>query len=247
MRRNTRFISVAIFAGLVTVVGASLTWACTPSTFGTPATPAAPPTPTAPTTTPPVAVPIPGSGVAGAPAVTVDTNRLQGPAASTGTSGAGSTSGAPIRTTGGGRETLAGRRTESAVRNRAGDPSAALNGAGPQSNLSFSQRADGATAGTVASGGQQVFAKAGEKRGKKAAAPSTRSAAGDLWSGFRPGERSSVLAAEASAQPDGLGGTAIAALAVLGLGLAGFAGTAAVVGLRSRRARSRAGSGSTEM
>jgi len=117
----------------------------------------------------------------------------------------------------------------------------------------FAQRASGATAGTTSRGGQAVFARSAPSKGKSAAqnaAPSTRSAAGDLWSGFKPSARSSVFAAQASAKSEGMSTTATAALAMLGLGIAGIGGAMAVVALRSRRTRSRSaagGSGTTEM
>jgi hypothetical protein len=113
---------------------------------------------------------------------------------------------------------------------------------------SFAQRESGVTVGTTSRGGQAVFSSSAPTPGKSAAkaaskpatsTPSTRSAAGDLWSGFKPSSRSSVFAAEASAQPSGNGGVT-AALALLGLGLAGIAGATSFVLLRSRRAKARA-------
>jgi len=118
---------------------------------------------------------------------------------------------------------------------------------------SFAQRESGATVGTTSRGGQAVFGSSAPAKGKSAATtkaaskpatstPSTRSAGGDLWSGFKPSSRSSVFAAEASAQPSGNGGVT-AALALLGLGLAGIAGAMSFVLLRSRRAKARATAG----
>lgn len=109
--------------------------------------------------------------------------------------------------------------------------------------------------GTTSRGGQPVFGTSSAKASKKGAGdraaattPSTRSAAGDLWSGFEPNSRSSVFAAEASAPRDGVGAP-VALLAALGLGLAGAAGAMSFAMLRSRRAKSKAagGRGTSEM
>jgi hypothetical protein len=243
VRRNTRFISVAIFAGLATVVGASLTWACTPATFGTPATPAAPPTPAAVVPGPPVATP--PVAPTPSPATGVSVNAIPTPSASIGTSGAAATTGAPAT----GRNPIGSRaRGNSGATSRsfgAGN-SGGTNNQSRQAGTSFNQRANGDTVGTSGSNGRPVFgtSRAKAKAGAKgASAASPRSAAGDLWSGFRPAARSSVLAAQASPQKNGLGGTAIAALAMLGLGLAGTAGAMSFLALRSRRAKARPSAG----
>ena len=131
-------------------------------------------------------------------------------------------------------------------------------GAGVNSGTAanFAQRAEGGTVGTTSRGGQAVFASSAKKKakakGEARTSPSSRSAAGDLWSGFEPGQRASVFSAQASAagQDGGLSGTATAALALLGLGLTGAAGATGFLVLRGRRAKSRAsadGSGTTEM
>jgi hypothetical protein len=78
------------------------------------------------------------------------------------------------------------------------------------------------------------------------AAVTSRSAAGDLWSGFKPSARASVLSASSAPDRGGLSGTAVAALAMLGLGLTGAIGAMSFVGLRSRRAKSRS-AGTTKM
>ena len=256
MRNRRRYISVAIFASLATVVGATLSWACTPSTFGTPATPAAPPTPSPPQATPGPGI---GGGVGGsatpAPApVAVGVNTLESPALST--SGAGSTSGAQ-----GGTRNTAAPRTNAPTAQQGFAPRRSAQRTGATANsgtatANFAQRAEGGTVGTTSRGGQAVFARSAPKKKAKGSsesrAVSSRSAAGDLWSGFKPGERSSVFSAQASAagQDGGLSGTATAALAMLGLGLAGAAGTTGFLVLRGRRSKSQAkagGSGTTEM
>jgi len=175
-------------------------------------------------------------------------NNLPSPAASTGTSGAGATSGAqgrattPIRSVGGNSNPAATRRSESNVGSGIGRAPASV-------KSDFDQRVGGGTAGTTSRGGQAVFGSSAPARATSkhhAAAPaatSPRSATGDLWSGFKPSARSSVLAAASSAKPSGIGATATAALAALGLGLAGIAGAMAFVMLRSRRTKSRSGAG----
>lgn len=253
MERRARVISSAVFAGLVTiVVGASLTWACTGPTFGTPATPANPPPPSPDASSGPASTTqIPG----GAPA--------SGPAAveaspATGASGSGVTSGA--------RESL--RATGRAPADN-GAPTRAGTGVSPRgvtapsngvADSQFAQRASGATAGVTSRGGQTVFAspaakapKASNSRAAEAsrATPSARSASGDLWSGFKPAARSSVFAAESAAGDQGSAAPMTAALVVLGLGLVGLVGTASVLGARRRRAAAKAtggsSSGTTEM
>ncbi len=112
--------------------------------------------------------------------------------------------------------------------------------------------------GTTVRAGQSVFArstpsKAKAKKGgaQRTAAPSTRSATGDLWNGFEPGSTSSVFAAESSAATTDGNGTSVATgMAVLGLALAGLTGGLLMVGLRRRRAEARSatdGSGRTEV
>lgn len=233
VHRSKRFVSVVIFAGLACVVGASLAWACTPSTFGTPATPAPPPPTTAvPSPVPPASPTGPTPQAAPPGAVNVNVNTL--PAQSFSTTGQSP----PLRTTG-------SEPNPGATRGPAGTPAVAVDVGRSRAGSAFGQRAAGGTAGTVSQAGQRVFAsatppaRAKASKGKRsAAAPSARTAAGDLWAGFQPGERASVSTAEASAKSEGVGGTVAAALAVLGLGLAGMAGTMAAVGVRRRRARS---------
>jgi len=176
-------------------------------------------------------------------------NAAPSPAASVGTSGATATSGAPI----GAQNRAVGRnpgtsRTLGVTRTRAATGTA---GTGASSASSFAARAGGATVGTASRGGQQVFgssrAKSKASGTHRATAPaSSRSATGDLWSGFKPSARSSVLAAQASPEKGGLGGTAIAALAMLGLGLTGFVAATSFVAVRSRRAKAAGRSGTTK-
>lgn len=255
MRNRRRYISVAIFASLATVVGATLSWACTPATFGTPATPAAPPTPAPPQAASPGAGGVTGNATPPPAPVAVGVNSAEAPALST--SGAGSASGAER-----GLKNTATPRTNAPAPQGGFVPRRFAQRTGAVSNpgtatANFAQRAQGGTVGTTSRGGQAVFASSGAKKkaaGSKDArtAPSSRSAAGDLWSGFKPGQRSSVFSAEASAagQDGGLSGTATAALAMLGLGLTGMAGAAGFLVVRGRRAKAQStagGSGTTEM
>jgi len=256
VERRARVISIAVFSGLATIVaGASLTWACTGPTFGTPSAPSNPPT-----STPDVSSP----GSAAGPTTQVPATSSPGPVAanpspSTGSSGAGSTSGArgPLKATGRAPATNGAPAQGFVRRGTTAAPSSGV--ANSQSGLArsqFAQRADGATAGVTASGGQRVFAspaaKARARVASKAArtTPSARSASGDLWNGFKPKTRASVFAAEAAGASQGSGGPMTAALVVLGLGLVGLVGSASVLGLRRRRAASATGSsssGTTEM
>jgi hypothetical protein len=178
--------------------------------------------------------------------VAVGVNAVPSPAASVGTSGATATSGAPI----GAQNRAVGRNPGTSRSLGVTRSNRASTGASSAS--SFTARASGATVGTASRGGQHVFGSSrakGKASGgtQRAIAPATsRSATGDLWSGFKPGARSSVLAAQASPDKSGLGGTAIAALAMLGLGLAGFVAATSFVALRSRRAKAAGRSGTTK-
>lgn len=239
MRIRGRFLPVAIFAGLVTVIGASLSWACTPATFGTPATPAAPPPPAAtgaPSTAPSAPAPAP------APAQSAPT-----PTPSAGGSGSGATSGATTR---GETRNIAGSRgqQQSPARSQGGVTRPfARTGSGTTANSQFAQRSSGSTAGVSARGGQPVFSssapskaegkKASDSTQPRASGPSTRSATGDLWNGFEPAARSSVFAAEASAGQNGGSGASLAAGLALGFGLTGIVAASLLFGLRRRRAQ----------
>ncbi len=242
MRKRGRFISIAIFASLATIVGATLSWACTPATFGTPATPAAPPAPASPDSS---AAPSASTGAPPAPPVAVGVNNLPSPALSNGTSGSGSTSGAQGRART--PSPAAAPRANGVAPQGAVAPSRVQGTTGAVANKNFAQRASGGTVGTTSRGGQPVFArsaasakKKGKASGDARTAPSARSAAGDLWSGFKSGQRSSVFAAQSAAGQDGgVNGTVVAALALLGIGLTGIAGAAGFLALRGRRAKSR--------
>jgi hypothetical protein len=68
-------------------------------------------------------------------------------------------------------------------------------------------------------------------------APSTRSATGDVWSGFAAAKQSPVAAAAsyAGGQAGGLSSQVLAGVLVLGLGLTGLAGGAFAVTTSRRR------------
>ena len=252
-------MSVALFAGLAAVVvGASITWACTPPTFGTPASPSSPPaaTPDPPSSgvAPAPTTQAPGRAPSSSP-VTVNVSP------STGSSGAGSTSGArgPIKATGRAPANSGAPVRGFVRRGVATAPSGIANRQTAVANSQFAQRANGGTTGVAARGGRAVFgspaAKATATRSRAASkartAPSARSASGDLWNGFKPQARASVFAAEAAGAKQGSGAPMTAALVVLGLGLVGLMGSASVLGLRRRRATAnatgRSSSGTTEM
>lgn len=235
VERRARVISAAIFAGLLTiVVGAGLTWACTGPSFGTPATPGNPPAPSPDAGVGTPTAPAPQPAAPAAPTAT--------PAPTTGTSGATVTSGARSapRTTSGARGNTGAtvRRGVATVPNTV-------------ARTQFTQRESGATAGVTRSDGRAVFAnpaakaKAGGADRAARSVPSARSASGDLWNGFKPESRSSVFAAEASA-PQGGGSPVTVALLALGLGVTGLAGSAMVLGLRRRKAHSRAAGSSSK-
>lgn len=235
MKSGGRIIFTAVFAAFLTVVvGAGLSWACTGPTFGTPATPGTPPAPSPEGNAPVPTTPASAQGVAA-------------PVAEPSPTGATQTSGARAKTTSGARgdsgsraprNTGSGRRTTtvSPVANRV-------------AATQFTQRARGETAGITRSGGRAVFGAPAAKVSKsreadkpERAAPSARSASGDLWKGFKPQTRSSVFAAEASGGTQAGGAPLSAALLVLGLGLAGALASASVLGLRRRKAKATAGS-----
>lgn len=105
----------------------------------------------------------------------------------------------------------------------------------------FAARVQGATAGVTSQRGHAVFASSvAKKSGAHAASPSTRSAAGDVWSGIGSGNASpSVSAASAfSSGPGGGSGGIGAGMAILGIGVIGVFGTFLVAAARRRRAAS---------
>jgi len=68
------------------------------------------------------------------------------------------------------------------------------------------------------------------------ASPATRSATGNLWSGFVPEKSSSLSAVDASAAPQGSGPASQAlSMAALGLGLSGLLGGLLVAAVRRQR------------
>jgi hypothetical protein len=75
------------------------------------------------------------------------------------------------------------------------------------------------------------------------ARPSERSATGDLWSGFGPGKRASLIpsATDPVAPSDGPGGQLAIGVALLGLGLVALLGGFGVAEVRRRRALARPG------
>ncbi len=103
-------------------------------------------------------------------------------------------------------------------------------------------------AGSEAKGSEAKDA-AGERSTDAGASHATRSATGNLWSGFAPEKSSSLSAAGFSAAPQsdsgGLGPQAIS-MAVLGLGLTGLLGGALVAAARRQRVRAGRSSGGNE-
>lgn len=256
MEKRARVISLAAFSALTTiVVGVSLSWACTPETFGTPVTPAAPPPPP-PTATAPAT---PGPPVAGSPAqpgaggasAAPAPSATRGPGGSTVTSGATAPSRSPV----GSRDESRARAKGVAEPIRSGGIVGSSNSSDRSASSDLARRASGATAGVIErGGGQPVFASSVAPKGKSSrasdAAASARSASGDLWSGFKPAARPSVFSAEAAAGQGGGSGAPVIAAIALGIGLTGLLGTLSLVALRRRRAAAtptRAGSGTTEM
>lgn len=240
MGRQTRAGVLAVLGTMSLFAGvAGLSWACGPSGYGVPATPAAPPTSTAQPAAPPSTVQAPSSTSAPqAPAVQVQVG--SGTARSVATQPRGVQ---PQRAPSQQQRVAVGGRTAP----------------GPATRADIGARVSGSTAGVVQQRGQSVFASSaapasakakGDKSAaarKKAAAKSTpapalsqRSATGDLWSGLTSGGASLASAASAGGTGGGLSGGVVAALAMLGLGLAGLTGAALVAG-RRRRAGAAAG------
>jgi hypothetical protein len=235
-------------AGVLSVVGvlsvpvviASVAWACGPSGYGVPETPAAPPAstgaPIAPATTSSPAAPT-SSGQP--PAVQVQSGSLS-------TNGASGTSGQGSPPSGQGNPPSPGGSSGG------GDPTSA-----PPVRAQFNARVLGATAGVTNQGGQRVFASStapgkasstgrGKATGKAkssarsaarsvAPAVSQRTATGDLWSGVTSRANPSLASAAAGAKEGGgLSSGVVAAMALLGLGLAGIVGFALVTSRRRR-------------
>ena len=241
MARRTR-------AGVLAVLGTSslfagvvgLSWACGPSGYGVPESPSAPPASTAQPAAPPSAVQAPSSTAPPqAPAVRIEV-------------GSGTVRSVATEPRG-----VQPQRAPSQQRVAAGGQTGT--GTGPATRADINARVGGSTAGVVRQGGQQVFASsaapgsAKAKSGKgtvarkkapakstSAPAPSSRSATSDLWSGLNSGGANLASAASAGTATGGLSGGMVAALGMLGVGLAGLMGAALVTG-RSRRAGAAAG------
>lgn len=221
----------------------------------------------------------PSSGAPAAAAPATAPNHASAGHAGAGSSASGSTSGAGSSrasgtTSGGQRRVAAPRSRAAAPHSRAAAPhssgagssgsgSSAPSGAGSASgggtssasggrafgSPALAARAKGATAGVSHRAGHRVFASSVPPR--TAAAPSARSATGDLWSGFGAPARSPVSAAQASSsgQGGGVGAQVLAGVVILGLGLVGLFGGVLVTLARRRRATagsSGTGSGATE-
>jgi len=238
------------------VVGVSLAWACTGGDVGVPAAGTAPPN--VPTTSPstnggggPTTSGGAGAGAAAgsssASSSTASGSTSTGSGASSGSTASGSTSGATRspQTSGGGTtrsRSTGGGTTRSRSTGGSGASSGSRDvGSSASPSSQFTARVQGATAGVTSRGGQPVFASsvAPKKSGANAASPSTRSAVGDVWSGFGPstGGSPSVSSAAHAFSPGGQGGGSGggAGIAILGIGLVGALGTFLVAGLRRRR------------
>lgn len=203
---------VALAAASVLVIGVSVAWACTGPSFGVPANPVAP------TNDPPVPTE-PESGIQ--PTAPAPSPQTGSEVTSPGTVDSRSTSGA-VGTSPGTRQPV--------------DSGSAAPAAAEQ----FEVRESGGTAGVVEQGSQPVFSSSTASKGKKAdsqgaGSPSERSAAGDAWSGFASAASPAGSGAATSLGEDSSGLTTLG-LAILGLGLAGVAGTLLVLaGPRRRR------------
>ena len=233
MARRTRAGVLALLGTVSVSVGvASLAWACGPSGYGVPDAPPAPPSSTAQPVAPPATADAPPAASAPqAPAASVESG--SGTARSVAPQRNRSQAAPPAPTQ---RGAVGGGRTTA--------PS-------PATRADINARIGGSTAGVIQQRGQSVFAssaaprsatkaKAGKAAARKAATKSTapavsqRSATGDLWSGLSSQGASLASAASAGDQSDGLSGGLVAAIALLGLGLAGIAGAALVIGRRRR-------------
>jgi hypothetical protein len=80
-----------------------------------------------------------------------------------------------------------------------------------------------------------------------AASPDTRSATGNLWSGFVPETSSSLSAADSSAAPQSGSSSLTISMALLGLGLTGILGGFLVAAARRQRVQAGQSSGRNEL
>ncbi len=221
-----------------------MAWACTGADYGTPQTPPAPPAPAS-------VVPAPAT-VSPAPAPSVV------PSSSASSSASGSTSGASSvvsGSTGAHGSTHVSTPVSGGQRSSGPGASGAVGQSPSFGSSGLAARQRGATAGVSSQGGRAVFASsvapprarvahhAVARHAVVAAAPSPRSATGDVWGGFGAPARSSVSVASASAsgQASGVGSQTLAGMVILGLGLVGLLGGALVAGSRRRRASARSG------
>ena len=239
MARRTR-AGVLTLAGtmslLVGVVG--LSWACGPSGYGVPETPAAPPSSTAQPQAPSAAPAPSANATPPSPAVRVEV-------------GSGSVNSVADQ------PRARGVQPQRAPVQQGGSVGV-RNAPAPATPADINARIGGSTAGVVRQGGQSVFAssaapgsakaKAGKsaaarkKAAKSTSAPalSQRSATADLWSGLNSKGANLASAASAGGTSGGLSTGVVAALAMLGVGLAGLTGAALLTG-RRRRAGAAAG------
>lgn len=243
MVRRTH-VGVLALAGTlsVPVVVAGVAWACGPSGFGVPETPAVPP--------PSTAAPVAPNAVKAPPAnpnppdspVTLE---IQGGSADARSVVREPSSPSPRTPSqqGAGQQGAVGGNTQGA----AGGNTAPS----PAAQADINARVAGSTAGVVSQRGQSVFASSAapratqKSRGKskaRASATSTtpavseRAATGDLWGAVTSTGANPSLASAAGPDSGGLSGGVVAAIAMLGLGLAGIAGGALATAGRRRRA-----------
>jgi hypothetical protein len=90
-------------------------------------------------------------------------------------------------------------------------------------------------------------AAAGDRSTGDAASPDTRSATGNLWSGFVPETSSSLSAADSSAAPQSGSSSLTISMALLGLGLTGILGGFLVAAVRRQRVQAGQSSGRNEL
>lgn len=230
MVRRTRVGALTLVGTVsVPVVIAGMAWACGPSGYGTPEAPPQPGAVVAPVTPPASNAPLPsGPGPTQPPPTQITVE--SGSATTVGGRSQSSPS-APVEV-----------RTPALSQGRSALP--------PAARSDLSARVNGATAGVVESRGQTVFrsstapkAKAAkrDKAGarppaKSAPAVSERAATGDLWGGLATADANLASAAALGKDGGGMSGGLIAALAILGLGLAGLTGGALATAGRRRRA-----------
>lgn len=246
VRRTRTGVLTLVGTISVPVVVVGMAWACGPSGYGVPEAPPAPPGSTGQPTAPPSSASAPTPAPAAAP--------TQAPAASTpAQSGAVTTRGVARGTSGSQGQQAPSQRGASGQRGVTTAPS-------PAGQAEINARVGGSTAGVVQEGGQSVFASSATPRAARAdradkgtAAPrssasstapavSERTVTGDLWGGVNSRANPSLAsAAELGGESGGLSEGAVAAIAILGLGLAAVTGGALATAGRRRRAASAAG------